>query len=560
MQSPFIQTFTWYDTETTGIDHDFDQVLQAAFVKTDADLNIIPNSEKEFLCRPRVDVIPHPKAFLTHMMDIDELKRKGEQGLALSEFEMAQQIYHQFTSNPNNMVSGYNTCSFDDEVVRRMLYRNMLDPYAHEWRDGNGRFDAFKMIQLVYAMRPEMLTWRKNDKGADSLKLEHLVADNNLGSFQAHDAVGDVYATISLVKALKESNPKMFQFMLYLTKKQNVQDILFNQAKIEQRNPVINISTVYGKTKRYSSIVLPVITDLVNKNKILGIDLTEDPTDLLNMTSSDINKYLFTKREELESEAPRVHAVGIQTNKLPVVMELKANTLSLEQADKMDIDLDKVEANRQKILEAMKRDPGFIKRLQAGFSSELPAPKDPFKAIYAGFISDKDKGIRAVQAQRSSVADQSPFKIQGSSIYEEALKTDDKEKQFHLMLRAKWTNFGSPILRTGNLTAQDLIEFGEWMNYLSKSLFDGEHGLSFSQFEKEVAQIRIEMPLSSEQLKILDQLEKHVEGMKNIYQRLDNMRENNAELIRSEYEADQNVQRFNRIISKAIDSSSELSM
>lgn len=548
-----IETFTWYDTETSGIDHVFDQIYQFASVKTDANLNIIAGSEKNLNCKPRIDVIPQPGAFLTHMIDIDMLREKG-----MTEFELANEISNEFLSNPFNMLSGYNTVSFDDEVVRRLMFRNMRDPYAHEWRDNNGRFDAYKMVQMIYALKPDMLQWRKNDKGNDSLKLEHLVEDNGLLDMghQAHDALSDVYATIALVKHIKEQNPKLFNYMLMLTNKDNVNTVLFNNWDLNKRNPVIDVNTIYGAGKRYSSVILPLIGDITNSSKTLCVDLTKDPTDLLSMSPHDINKYLFTKRELLEDDAPRVPAVGIAKNKLPAVMELKAKTLSDNQADAMDIDLDSVEKHRQIIVEHVNKNPAFLQRLQAGFNSPMNSSKkiDSFKSLYGGqFFSDRDKNTRAILTQKESVSDKAPYKIQTCDVYSEALKTDDKERQLDLMLRAKWTNHFGSILKS---TSYSPYEFDQWMEFLNKSLFSGEMGATFEDFYSEVNRYKTEKALTKEELDVLAKIEKHVDVMKNYFSKLENIHDKMPDAIAENKKVNLNIGRLERLIQKPEDDSS----
>ncbi len=53
-------SFVFYDTETTGTDTWFDQILQFAAIKTDADLNELDRFE--IRCRLLPHVVPSPGA------------------------------------------------------------------------------------------------------------------------------------------------------------------------------------------------------------------------------------------------------------------------------------------------------------------------------------------------------------------------------------------------------------------------------------------------------------------------------------------------------------------
>ena len=48
---------------------------------------------------------------------------------------------------------------FDDEVTRHLFYRNLLDPYAREWQNGNSRWDLIDTLRLAQALRPEGIEW-----------------------------------------------------------------------------------------------------------------------------------------------------------------------------------------------------------------------------------------------------------------------------------------------------------------------------------------------------------------------------------------------------------------
>ena len=54
----------FYDTETTGIQRDFSQILQCGSVLTDKNLNIL--SEQDIGCAPLPWIIPNPRAMLTN--------------------------------------------------------------------------------------------------------------------------------------------------------------------------------------------------------------------------------------------------------------------------------------------------------------------------------------------------------------------------------------------------------------------------------------------------------------------------------------------------------------
>jgi len=63
--------FIFYDTETTGTDKYFDQILQFAAIKTDDDLN--PLETFNIRCRLLPHVVPSPDALLTTGVSVADL-------------------------------------------------------------------------------------------------------------------------------------------------------------------------------------------------------------------------------------------------------------------------------------------------------------------------------------------------------------------------------------------------------------------------------------------------------------------------------------------------------
>lgn len=185
-------TFLFYDLETTGLSKCFDQIVQFAAIRTDMQLHEI--SRHEIYIRLNPDVIPSPQAMITHRIPLTTIM-EGE-----SELNAIKKI-HQLMNTPGTISIGYNTLNFDDEFLRFSFYRNLLPPYTHQYAHNCRRMDLYPLTIMYYLYKPEALVWRKiNDKV--SLKLESLNSTNMLAAGQAHNAMVDVEATVSLAKQL----------------------------------------------------------------------------------------------------------------------------------------------------------------------------------------------------------------------------------------------------------------------------------------------------------------------------------------------------------------------
>ena len=155
----------WYDFETFGANPQKDRVCQFAGVRTDENLNIIGDPLVIF-CKPSDDFLPNPFACLITGITPQTALAKG-----FNEFEFTRKINEEF-STPNTCVVGYNNIKFDDEFMRRLLYRNLFDPYEREYKNQNSRWDIIDMVRLCGAVRPEGIEWPRTKTGRKSFKLD----------------------------------------------------------------------------------------------------------------------------------------------------------------------------------------------------------------------------------------------------------------------------------------------------------------------------------------------------------------------------------------------------
>ncbi len=104
-----MKTFLFYDLETSGLNHAFDQILTFACIRTDLKFNEI--DRQSFIICMRKDIVPSPRAFLTHNLTYKELEK------GISEYEASLKI-HKILNTPDTISLGYNSLGFDDEFLR----------------------------------------------------------------------------------------------------------------------------------------------------------------------------------------------------------------------------------------------------------------------------------------------------------------------------------------------------------------------------------------------------------------------------------------------------------
>src|SRR5664280_665932 len=134
-------TYIFYDTETTGKHTSFDQILQFAAIKTDAELNVLDTFD--IRCRLLPYIVPSPGALLVTGATIADITT-----CPLSHFEMMRQIHakmHRWSEGGVVFV-GWNSMKFDETLLRQAYYQTLLPVYQTN-TNGNGRADRMRMAQ-----------------------------------------------------------------------------------------------------------------------------------------------------------------------------------------------------------------------------------------------------------------------------------------------------------------------------------------------------------------------------------------------------------------------------
>ena len=418
------ESIFWYDFETFGASPVWDRPSQFAGIRTDIDLNIIEEPEN-FYCRQADDYLPHPIACLITGISPQTCQKKG-----MSEAAFIQRINTIF-SVPNTCVAGYNSIRFDDEVTRNTLYRNFYDPYQREWQNGNSRWDILDMMRCAYALRPEGINWPKGEDGKVSFKLEKLSAANGIVHENAHDALSDVYATIGLAKLIKDKQPKLYEHLFNLRRKEAVAPLL----DIVNKRPFLHISGMFGVDRGCAAMMVPLAMDASNKNAVICYDLMADPKPLFDLTIEQIQHRVFTAKDKLPEGVDRLAIKTIHLNKCPVV--LPAKMVSPDIAERWGFDGAEIREN----LALIRNGADLSQKLQAVMSRVFEAAHDPDAMLYSGgFFSHSDKSEMAkIREAHPEALDDMPFAFQDRRLeemlfryrarnYLETLNGDEREK------------------------------------------------------------------------------------------------------------------------------------
>jgi exodeoxyribonuclease-1 len=396
------QTLLWYDLETFGTVTLGDRIAQYAAIRTTDSFE--PLGEPTVLYnRITPDYLPNPYACLITGITPQHTLEHG-----LREYDFISQIRSQMMV-PGTTTLGYNSIKFDDEFIRATLYRNFYDPYEREWMSGNSRWDVLDLARAAHDLRPEGINWslETNQQGEKrpSFRLELLTKANGISHESAHDALSDVRATIAIAKLIHDHQPKLFRFYFSNRKKEQQRQLI----DLKTMPPLVHTSGTHSNPKGCTTLIVPLAYDLEIKNNLIALDLRYDPCPLLDLSVEEIQRRVFTKREELEAEEDlaigfnipqhdnrviqegfggRIPILTIPINKCPFLAPLEI--LRPEDADRLGISIDQAMKHRA----ILSNYPELTHKILSIFQKDQDRKleKDPDFMLYSGgFFKDEDK-------------------------------------------------------------------------------------------------------------------------------------------------------------------------
>lgn len=367
-----------YDYETTGTDPVRDRPVQFACLRLDMELNVI-GTPTTLYCQPSPDHLPDPLASLLTGITPQRCEEVG-----LPELQFVQAVHRELAA-PGTIAFGYNSIAFDEEITRFMLWRNLMDPYAREWKDGCGRWDLLGLVRAAYALRPETLEWPDDGNGGVSFALERISAANGLRHESAHDALSDVIATVALARQIRERQPQLFAHCFSMLDK----NLALQEMDAASRSPFLHVGGG-SATAAGVRIMMPLAPHPTNRNEVIAWDLSKDPRQLLDMDAETMRRRLFTDPEERPEDFDPMPIRSIAANKSPAVFR-NLGVLSRERAAELGIDVAAALANVPIMLGVLET-VDLARLLQVVFARDL-AERDADEALYEGFVGNADRRL-----------------------------------------------------------------------------------------------------------------------------------------------------------------------
>ena len=270
-------SFVFWDTETTGMNTAFDQILQFGAIRTDHELRELERFD--IRCRLLPHVVPSPGALLTTGIGVDQLT-----DIALtSHYQMVRAIKARLEEWSPALFIGHNSMRFDEHLLRQAFYQTLHPPYLTN-TNGNGRLDSLAVLRAVTFLEPDVLTVPTGEKGRPTFSLDRLAPANGFAHEAAHDAMGDTEATLYLCRLVRERAEGVWSNCVRFARKAAVLDY----AQPGEVFAFVGFS--YGRA--YLRMVTAIGPNPARDSDLYVFDLSYDPHELAALNDDRLHKLL----------------------------------------------------------------------------------------------------------------------------------------------------------------------------------------------------------------------------------------------------------------------------
>ena len=289
-------SYVFYDTETTGLNTCYDQILQFGAIRTDHELRELERFE--IRCRLLPHVVPSPEALLTIGIGVERLT----DSTLPSHYEMVRAIKAKLDEWSPAVFIGHNSMRYDEILLRQALYQTLHGPYLTN-TGGNCRLDSLSIFHTVSLFQPGVLSVPVGERGRLTFSLASLAPANGFSHDAAHDAIGDAEATLHLCRLVHERAEGYWSNFVRFGPKAAVLDFVeasevFVLVGAAYSQPYFRMVTLLGPSPDYDS-------------QVFVFNLSHDPQELAALSDEDLGKTLA---------ASPVPVRGLRTNAGPCIL------------------------------------------------------------------------------------------------------------------------------------------------------------------------------------------------------------------------------------------------
>ncbi len=454
-------SFVFFELVTTGDNAAFDQIVDFAAIKTDADLN--PIDQFEFRCRLLPHVVPSAQMLLETSFTVDDLTNPSFH----SHYAMVCAIRSKLMACSPTIFIGYDSVGHNEHFLRQALYQTLHPPYLTN-NDKNTRADILRMIQAVAVFMPDALKLPSNASGEPSLDLNGVARANGM-TISINSAMRKVEAAVHMARILSDKAPMIWSAGLRFSKKASAADFLENEA-------VCAYAEMYYE-KMFHWFVTRIGQHTKMNSDAYVFNLAVDPAALKSLNPTQLKQRLTRNPKPVRI---------VKVNGAPVLFSPSDISDFVSDNGK---DADELEARAK----AVRDDPAFCKRLCDSFEaakSERSPAEHVEQQIYESFTEDGD--VRLLDTFHASPWNNRP-----------TILTRLKDKRLH--------ELGERLIHIENPASLNSMARSRHGRHCAKRIAVHKVGLPWQTIPQVVAELNKAIP--GLDLKSTGRLKRHVEHM-----------------------------------------------
>ena len=352
------KTLFFYDLETSGLNSHEDRIMQFAGIRTDLAFNQI-SEPIDLLVKLNDDTLPSPEAILVTGITPQKTIEEGISEAEFSKF-LIKEVFL-----PDTIIIGFNNIRFDDQFIRHLFWRNFYDPYEWSWSEGRSSWDILDLVRMTRALRPEGINWPVDKDSIPTNRLELISQVNNLDHEEAHDALSDVKALISVTKLVHEKQPQLYEYLFNMRDKKSIKDLV----NLDDKKPFVYSSGKYDSKFNKTTVAFPLAP--AKNGNVIVYDLRYDPEQFINLDISELSKIIYANYEDRQKDdyIP-IPVKELRYNRSPAVAPIGV----LSQADgwsKIGLSEEIISNNMKTLL----KNPSFAENIRSIYENREEYPK-----------------------------------------------------------------------------------------------------------------------------------------------------------------------------------------
>ncbi len=360
--------YVFYDFETSSSNIYWGQIIQIGAILTNDNLDELDRFDAR--CRLNPGIIPEASALIVNKTSPAMLKQSN-----LSHYQMIRQFVETLKRWGKATYIGYNSIEFDENFLRSTLFQTLEYPYITS-TNGNNRGDVLGLSRAANFYYPNTLKNPINEKGNAVYKLDQMAPLNGIEHGDAHNAIGDVVATLGIAKIISKKAPNVWKASHLTLDKNKTLEIIKNE-KLFCTNEYF-----YGKSR-------PYVQSFVCEHPVyawpLTFDLKHDPSQYVDLSLNELAAAMKKQPKFIRT---------VRHNKHPILMNLSY----FEKFDEYkEIGINKLE-ERAKLIKENKQfaeKVSEIKSIEVQEKKRFKSQEDiyPEESIYEGFPPAEDNKI-----------------------------------------------------------------------------------------------------------------------------------------------------------------------